>query len=409
MSVWGVFSVLALGVLLFGLMQGWAFYGVAALALGLVCRHVGRAGALCRGKEERRVLLWGMLLLGVGAVQLFPLPTGLLRWLSPTTLRVLEDLSGPLGTWRTPSLYGPATEGELLRLSAAGAVMLLVAGLGRRGAERLMVALVVFGGALSLLALLQRATAGDRLYWLIPTGGSPYGPYVNPNHFAALAGMLLPLGLALAARDRTKAPLYVLLSALLGLALLGSASRGAMAAALVSLLLLVIMLPLLRPYAVAFAGLLGLYILLWPGQLQGMGEVAGALKMRLGLWADVLRAFGDFPLLGTGLGTFRYVFPLYATVESPERFLYAHSEPLQLLLEAGLLGALAAGGFVALAARLLLRGPREPLRAGLAAGWGFALLHSLGEFNLHAPANTMMFAALTGLGLSLRQKDGRLH
>src|SRR5258708_5118819 len=49
----------------------------------------------------------------------------------------------------------------------------------------------------SLFAILQHLTSNGKLYWFreISYGGLPFGPYVNRNHFAGFAELVLPLAL----------------------------------------------------------------------------------------------------------------------------------------------------------------------------------------------------------------------
>ncbi|NOT58997.1 MAG: hypothetical protein HOP19_02105, partial [Acidobacteria bacterium] len=60
--------------------------------------------------------------------------------------------------------------------------------------------LIAFGFALALFGLLQHFTWNGKFYWLrepLVPPVSPFGPFVNRNHFAGYVEMLLPLPLAL--------------------------------------------------------------------------------------------------------------------------------------------------------------------------------------------------------------------
>jgi len=48
----------------------------------------------------------------------------------------------------------------------------------------------------------------------------------------------------------------------------------------------------------------------------------------------------DYPWFGTGAGTFEYIFPMYKSPGlSPEAYVYAHNDSLELLATQGAVGA----------------------------------------------------------------------
>jgi len=62
-------------------------------------------------------------------------------------------------------------------------------------------------------------------------------------------------------------------------------------------------------------------------------------ELRPFLWKDTIKIIKDFPTLGTGLGTYCYIFPKYRTFDLAYGFLrYAHSDYLQLIAEMGIFG-----------------------------------------------------------------------
>ena len=61
--------------------------------------------------------------------------------------------------------------------------------------------------------------------------------------------------------------------------------------------------------------------------------------IRLAMWRDTSRIIRDFPVTGSGLGTFSQIYPKYRTLGLYYGFLrYAHSDYLQLIAEIGLMG-----------------------------------------------------------------------
>ncbi|NIP72785.1 MAG: hypothetical protein GWO16_06995, partial [Gammaproteobacteria bacterium] len=64
--------------------------------------------------------------------------------------------------------------------------------------ERFTTALLVFAFGLGIFAILQSLSSQGELYWTwqAPAGASPFGPFVNRNHYAAWMLMVLPLAWA---------------------------------------------------------------------------------------------------------------------------------------------------------------------------------------------------------------------
>lgn len=124
-------------------------------------------------------------------------------------------------------------------------------------------------------------------------------------------------------------------------------------------------------------------------------------------YRSTLEIIREYPLLGTGLGTFRWVFPEYRSREVPIGGVWdrAHSTPLELAAEmglpfAGLIAAVWAAVMVALA-RAMVRRRRDrvfPVMAFWAGALG--LLHSLLDFSLQIPGFSISIMVLLGIGLA---------
>src|SRR6202158_1414173 len=107
--------------------------------------------------------------------------------------------------------------------------------------------LLALGFAVSLFGIVQHFTFNGKLYWVreLRFGGIPFGPYVNRNHFAGLAELLIPPGLAiliLRAERRDQLPLVTLFTLFPIGALFLSASRGGIMSFLAEIGLLAILI-----------------------------------------------------------------------------------------------------------------------------------------------------------------------
>jgi O-antigen ligase len=122
-------------------------------------------------------------------------------------------------------------------------------------------------------------------------------------------------------------------------------------------------------------------------------------------WANIGGIIRDFPIFGTGLGTFAEAYPAYEKRSGPEMLLaHAHNDYLECLAELGLAGtALLLGLVLLLAVRAFLvwRGRRNPEVKGLALGGLVSLagmgIHAVTDFNLHIPANVILFTVVLSL------------
>jgi O-antigen ligase len=277
-----------------------------------------------------------------------------------------------------------------------------------------------FGFLVSLFAILQHLTSNGKLYWFreIRSGGIPFGPYVNRNHFAGFAELVLPLALiplVLGRVRRERWPVVGLFAVLPIGALFLSASRGGIVSFGAELGVLALVMILRRTIGKQL--LAGVTVLLAASLLVswlGVGQILQRLSSvqllevtvgkRASMREDTWRIFLDHPFLGTGLGTLQTVFPPYETLYDGKIVNHAHNDYLEALAETGIAGALCCAWFI----RVLLTESLKRLRrlnnsfagalqlSGLLACSGF-LVHSLVDFNLHIPANALLFFLMAHL------------
>ncbi|MGH9352316.1 MAG: O-antigen ligase family protein, partial [Terriglobia bacterium] len=126
---------------------------------------------------------------------------------------------------------------------------------------------------------------------------------------------------------------------------------------------------------------------------------------RLPTWKSTYEIVRHHPLTGIGLGTFRYGFPHFQTYYVTLYYTHAHSDYLELLAETGWLGALLL--FVPIFVLLILmvrsfltdsRRYRPAVTLGCIGSTLALLIHSVADFNLHIPANALIFAVMLGIG-----------
>ena len=119
---------------------------------------------------------------------------------------------------------------------------------------------------------------------------------------------------------------------------------------------------------------------------------------------DTWRIFLDHPFVGTGLGTLQIVYPPYETLYDGKIVNHTHNDYLEALAETGILGGLCCAWFLGVLFSESLKRLRQlnysfagTLQfSGLVASTAF-LMHSCVDFNLHIPANALLFFLMAHL------------
>ena len=279
-----------------------------------------------------------------GILQIVPAPLSVLASVSPEAPRVLSqlDLAVAAGTVsRHPFSIAPALTAAGLVLFAANA--LLVLGCARlfsiRGARRVAAAIAIVGVALALAGIIQKPLFAGKIYgfWTPLEGGSPFGPFVNKNHFAGWMLMALPLtfgllcgGIARAMRgvkpdwrdrllwfsspEANRLLLCAAGAAVMALSLVMTMSRSGIAALALAIVITGAFVmrrqrTTRRAVAIGYLLLLVIVVVGWAGADAIASQFARAdwseLNGRRGPWADAIDIASRFPVVGTGLNTVR--------------------------------------------------------------------------------------------------------
>jgi len=351
---------------------------------------------------------------------------------SPLLLPLVALLFIALGQWffhRTASSYATRME---LQLLLADILILFLAAQAFRTLEdwRGFVWFVMsFGFFMALFAILQHLTFNGKLYWFreMHFGGIPFGPYVNRNHFAGFTELVIPISLVPLVLGKVRRERWFLVSLFAVVpigALVLSASRGGIISFGVEVGILVLWLVLRRTAGkhLLTGGavlLLAFLMVSWLGVQQLVERFASLQSLevtvgkRASMRADTWRIFLDHPWTGTGLGTIQLVFPAYETLYDGKIVNHSHNDYLEGLAETGIAGGLCCVWFLGILLFDSLRRLSQPIGAfastvqlaGLVACLGF-LTHSLVDFNLHIPANALLFFLMANLAITeIRQPN----
>ena len=292
--------------------------------------------------------------------------------------------------------------------------------------------IMVFGFCLALFGLTQSFTSPTKVYWMRELNQSTaFGPFINRHHFAGYMELTiaLPLGLLFAgAVDKEKRLLYLFIAGLMGVALVMTASRGGIISLIAEVLFLTIVTAIWRTPSerrrtrigrlkvvasrVALAGVLLFSLFLGVILLGGEFSLTRFIDTvntndpttgRAHFWAVTLEIIKAHPFVGTGLGAYGVVYTRYDTRNGLFRLEQAHNDYLQVLSDAGIIGAVLGLVFVALLFYKALQRAksRDDFRRGVAlaslSGCFAVLVHSFFDFTLHTTSNALLFLVLAAM------------
>ena len=124
----------------------------------------------------------------------------------------------------------------------------------------------------------------------------------------------------------------------------------------------------------------------------------------------------DFWLTGSGAGSYYSIFPNYRDNQSYSFYDFAHNDFLQLGIEHGLIGCSFFALIVILCFRRAIQAQVQR-RTAILKGMGFAammgimsiMIHSSTDFNLHIPANALLFTLLCAFACIAHSMEHQEH
>jgi O-antigen ligase len=433
---WGLVGFVGLTPLPLGSNRPWS-WSLLALIAGLLILAWAVAADLRRAPAPIPArLLWPALLpyglaLAWAALQTatftpvewhhpaWPLAADALGMAAPSRISV-----DPYASWTT-----------IMRLLAYGVVFYLAVQLcrARHRARHALLAVTLISGIYAVYGLAAQFSQTDTILWFHKWAyiGFVTSTFVNKNNYATYAGLgvlcatALLIELVERAVEFTPDPrlrlrqtitaltergvYFVLTLVCLLTALLLSGSRGGLAATVAGLGILFLTFArtrgsssrLLRSFGLIFA-VVAVGLFLFSGEITAE-RFAEADAARPKVYSTVIGAIETNPLLGTGLGSFAEIFPLYQQPDIPGNWHEAHNTYLELALELGVPGTLLLALGTVVAALLCLRGAfrrrRDALYPALAVAATILIgSHALVDFSLQIPAVATTYAFLLGLG-----------
>src|SRR5487761_85302 len=393
----GICLLIAFSVLAFGTVEIWS---ESILEVGAAVLFLWWAILICRSREVEThwsPVYWPLLaFLGIAMLQL------------------------AFGATAYPFLTGVA----LLKISACSLLFFLIgqAFLNPRDLRFLAWFLMCFAFGVAVFGIAQNFTSHYVLYWYRPltNGGNPFGPYVNRNDFAGLMELLAPIGLSLVLFRGVRTeqiPFVGILTVVPIIALLLTGSRGGIVSFVFEVGVLALIVYVARskksqivPFAIVL--LVALLAMGWLGVNRVLDRFSShadelTANRRITMLKGTWHVFLDHPLIGCGLGTLVAVYPRFEPYYDGKIVDHAHNDYVEALAETGIAGGICGLAFFFLLfreVRARLSEEQSVLSQGLhvAALTGCAglMVHSLVDFNLHIPANGLMFLVLASMGIA---------
>jgi len=346
------------------------------------------------------------------AVQVWP-STGLARWLGPY----------PEPVWQHPEFlprHWAPDVGAALRGWSAFIALFIIAWLGRslpRACRHwiwlAVVAMALFQG---LYGLLSHAAGAQTIFgiWERNNPDFVHGSFSNRNLYAAYLALTWPLAVGIwFIRDmpgtgrlpsELRVAAAVICGAIIGAAMLGSASRLGAAAGVFGILLALILWGRHRQMIYGASA--------WPAYMAAAAALVGATWYGLTPLAERLlatsgeefrlEAFGiilrEFPwqwwIHGVGLGGFEAAFKPFQPAHATGWLDYAHNDLLQWLVEMGVVGLVILG---IIATALIRKARLSTERIALYACLAALCIVALGDFSWHIPATQVVLAFYIGV------------
>lgn len=367
-----------------------------------------------------------------------------------------------LPVWNTASLYPTETQHGFLMLLAYGIIGVVVTQriVTESDCFQLLKLIAISGVLMAAFAIVQLVTSNDKFFWFYrqPFTGTREilkGAFTNRNHFAQFLSLSIGplLWWALSGRAPKKStildrkglgpaqgnhsrfdnlidPIVLLLFCAVGGVLLSvmlSLSRGGMVSAGVACAVCLgglwrsglvkgsLAIAILALGVMATGGL----ILFGQEKVEDrVSQLASVdadkidqMSARRTLWKADLKAIQAFPIVGTGIGSHRFIYPIYMeelAEFSGVSFSHAESSYIHLALEGGLAGiGLLLLGLLTIVLRLSWHVLRrsEPHRvaaiAAVLSGLAGGMIHAAADFIWYVPAVVVTTIILCVIGLRL--------
>jgi len=445
---YGILALIILSPLPIASVEEWSIYVIQMIVASMMVAYFSMSVKPRENPALTRLFKWpkyffiGLFVL-IG-IQMIPWPKFLMKIMSPSTFHFYEQFaSGSDMTFMPLSLapFQTFREGiEFLTYFLLGFLIIKTI-TSRIQMRRIFLIIVIMGFFEAFYGIFELYRQNPRLlfYKKVINLNMVTGTFVNQNHLAGYLCMIIPIviGIMIARIDTYSLPdmnwrqklvhfaekgfsanlIMVVFLLIISIAVLLSRSR-------MGLFLVVFALLIFLELSILYVGtlrrsrsmikrflqvifLIIAVVFLYVGvetTLERFNLEKISLETRTQYWENTLDIFSDFPLFGCGLGTFVSVYPAYEEGEIHGKLFHAHNDYLEYSAELGIIGVfLLLGGIFVLIVKTfsVWKQRRNPEMKGLGLGGIVSLLviavYSLTDFNLHIPANMILFTIVLSM------------
>jgi len=395
--------------------------------------------------------------ISVITIQIIPIPSSIAGFFSTDSFASIQELKSSVAgnSFTTISLVPWSTRVELIKILSYVMIYFVIVNYfsSFKQVERLIIILLIIGAAESVYGIVQYLSGDEMLFnytYLDHQMGRLSGTFPSPDHFSAYLKMCVFTGLGylmylsdidglfkkekkkkttvevlkntFAVSGKWEGQAAVLLAVvLMSVALVFTKSRSGIMNLALGLICLSVFVKI-KFSSKKFIKLVAiiLFITIVVGVWMGITPVFDRYldlnpndvleEGRFSVWMSTYNIFKDYPLLGSGYGSFVYIYPSYTTRTNQGWVNHAHNDWLELLSDTGIVG------FLIVLAAFILLSTKELLKAfssskdkiiylyfGLYMAIFSIAVHCLTDFNLRTTANSFLLAVLTALYVKLGQ------
>ena len=290
----------------------------------------------------------------------------------------------------------------------------------RNQLRQIVSTIIIMGFFISLVGIIYKLSGNNFFSWEYENKLNPgrlTALYVNPDHMAGYMEMAIPLAFGFMTTGINNLKRFGIIIAIfmMFIALVFSLSRGAWLGLASATIFLVLgfklhrrvnrkmLITMLITLLIVF-----MIILSSPMVIKGIRSFKDkfdTISDRITVWRGAIDMIKDYPMLGTGPGTFGLVFTQYQPPGLNRHYTMAHNDYLHFTAEVGIFFIPVAIWMVILFYKRGLKKSKTKSRLvkgttlGAIAGVTAILVHSISDFNLHIPANAILFTILAGIGV----------
>jgi O-antigen ligase len=375
--------------------------------------------------------------------QVIPLPVFLLKILSPKTVNILSALEDQLPAFHPVSLVPFETLVYGLQFLVFGLFFLVTVNIKLRKKEMIsLLDIAALSAVIQVIFGFLKYVQGNRYFFLFFLERESYrdrltGTLGNVDHFAFYLGMIMPLILSLffvnlrffersrslrekilsIVNERKRIIFYFTAAVLLGVGIILTGSRGGVSTMILSIIIFVLFSAYLRFSTgvqrklkiIFFLILVAVLLIGVQNTVERFLKTQIEKEMRFSTrWPGTITMVSDFPLFGTGFGTFRYAYYLYDNEGGDRWTTHAHNDYLEVFSDGGIAGGIL---FLSLLAMIMVsiykmwwrrRHPEvRMLGLGIIVSLFAVLFHSVFDFALRIPANAFIFVFLLAIGIKI--------